>query len=341
MMSQRSDFDSELLRIEHLTVSFATSGGRRLVAIDDIELTLSRGSILGLVGESGCGKSVTARSILQLVKPPGRIGAASRIWLDGRDLTRLSPDELRRVRGPIAGMIFQEPSTAINPMYTVGNQISETIRAHERVSGRVARTRALELMSLVRIPAPNRRYDDFPHQMSGGMRQRVMIAIAIACHPKLLIADEPTTALDVTIQAQILELLTNLRSQLGMAILIITHDLGIVAGMADRVAIMYAGRIVEQGRTEEVLQDPKHPYTQGLLKSVPVLGMDRGARLPSIPGTVPNLIDLPPGCRFAPRCASAFEKCRIEEPRLIQLSDRGAACWLCELPTRPGTAVLG
>jgi oligopeptide/dipeptide ABC transporter ATP-binding protein len=302
-----------ILEVDDLRTSFHTREGEGR-AVDGVSFHLHRGETLGLVGESGCGKSVTALSILRLVSPPGRIGGGA-IRLAGRDLLTLSEPEMRRVRGDEVAMVFQEPMSSLNPVLTCGAQIEEAVRLHQGASRRQARERAIEMMRLVGIPAPEQRVDEFPHQLSGGMRQRVMIAIALSCHPDLLIADEPTTALDVTIQAQILELLERLQQELHMAVLLITHDLGVVAEVADRVAVMYAGQIVETATTADLFAHPRHPYTRGLLASVPHLDRDQ-ERLEVIPGRVPAATAFPEGCRFRPRCPLAEEACGVAQELL-------------------------
>jgi oligopeptide/dipeptide ABC transporter ATP-binding protein len=324
-----------LLQVEGLRTYFHGRGGV-VRAVDGVDLTLEQGRTLGLVGESGSGKTVTSLSIMRLVDEPGRIEPGGRILFDGRDLAAADEDELRSVRGNDVSMIFQEPMTSLNPVYTVGDQIAETVRLHQGAGRREALDRAVEMLGLVGIPSPERRIRDYPHQMSGGMRQRVMIAMALACDPKLLIADEPTTALDVTIQAQILELMKDLRDRLGMAIMLITHDLGVVAEMADDVAVMYAGRVVETGPVASVFASPQHPYTEALLQSIPVLGMTQAEPLRVIRGMVPSPTSWPAGCRFAARCDYAMDRCREEDPPLLQAGpDQRAACWLCEHGPRP------
>ncbi len=304
-----------LLAISHLVTEFRTDAGV-LRAVDDVSFDVAPGATVGVVGESGCGKSVTSLSVLRLIQAPGRI-AGGKILFEGRDLLALPEAEMRRVRGARIAMIFQEPMSSLNPVYTVGDQIIESVVLHQGKSRKAAWARAVELLALVGIPAPEERVRAYPHQLSGGMRQRVMIAMALACEPKLLIADEPTTALDVTIQAQILELLGRLRTQLGMAVLLITHDLGLVAEFAEDVVVMYAGRVVERAPVQQLFADPRHPYTRGLLRSVPSYGDNaRARRLPTIPGVVPDLRELPPGCRFRARCADAFDPCAGREPPL-------------------------
>ncbi|MBK7581504.1 MAG: ABC transporter ATP-binding protein [Myxococcales bacterium] len=314
-----------LLQVEHLKTAFHTDRGA-LYAVDDVSFTVRQGKTLAVVGESGCGKSVTALSIMQLVpSPPGAI-EAGKIEFQGRDLVALSDKDMRKIRGDQISMIFQEPMTSLNPVYSIGSQIVEAIRIHRKLSRGAARARALEMLRLVGIPSPEERIDSYPHQLSGGMRQRVMIAMALSCEPALLIADEPTTALDVTIQAQILDLLRRLQEELGMSILFITHDLGVVAEFASDVVVMYAGRVVESGSVEDIFQRPLHPYTRGLLASVPPMDSSRDngrpRRLPTIEGVVPDLAALPKGCRFADRCGLLAEKpeasarCTEEEPEV-------------------------
>ena len=301
---------SGLLQVSHLSTVFDLAGGPAS-AIIDVCFHVGAGETLCLVGESGSGKSITALSILKLVQPPGRI-AGGRVEFKGRDLLGLGEREMQKVRGAEIGLVLQEPMTALNPVFTIGSQIEETLAVHGLARGRAARARAVELLEAVSMPEPERRVHDYPHQLSGGLRQRALIAMALACNPALLIADEPTTALDVTIQAQILELLRDLQKRLGLALLLITHDLGIVAEMADRVAIMYAGRIVEEAPVRELFGDPRHPYTRGLLASIP--GGRAGERLHAIQGTVPPLGHLPPGCSFAPRCPDRFAPCARAVP---------------------------
>ena len=309
-----------LLEVRNLQTHFPTRAGL-VRAVDGINFYLDRGELLGLVGESGCGKSITALSIMRLVAPPGKI-VSGEILFDGKDLLKLSDAEMREMRGDDIAMIFQDPMTSLNPVFTVGEQIAEALRLHRKMSRNQARQATIDAMREVAIPDPARRVNDYPHQLSGGMRQRVMIAMALACNPKLLIADEPTTALDVTIQAQILELLDDLRKQRELAVLLITHDLGVVAEVADRVAVMYTGRIVEESPVEELFARPKHPYTEGLLRSVPKLTSTQvmqKERLETIEGVVPKPTDLPPGCHFAPRCPHRMPRCTEGHIPLYQL----------------------
>ena len=309
-----------------LRTVFDTDRGR-VAAVDGVSFAVHRGETVGLVGESGCGKSVTSLSIMGLVPdPPGRI-AEGQILFEGRDLVGLPEDELRRYRGRRMSMIFQEPMTSLNPVHTVGRQIGEIVRAHFDWDAARVRARAIEMLDLVRIPSAASRLDDYPHHMSGGMRQRVMIAMALACDPTLLIADEPTTALDVTIQAQILDLLRDLQARTGTSVLIITHDLGVIAEIADRVVVMYAGRIVESAPVGMLFDDPQHPYTIGLLGSIPRLGEER-LRLSTIEGAVPSPQAMPAGCRFHPRCPFADAQCRAVPPPLVEIAPgHSAACW--------------
>ena len=319
-----------LLDIRGLKTHFKTDDGM-VRAVDGVDLTIDRGETLGVVGELGCGKTVTAMTVLKLIQmPPGEIVEGSILW-QGRDLVPLEPEEMRRIRSKQIAIIFQEPMTSLNPVYTVGEQIAETIRQHERLNRRDAMDRAVEMLRLVHIPTPERRVRDYPHQFSGGMRQRVMIAMALSCNPKLLIADEPTTALNVTIQAQILDLLAEMKSRLGMAIMLITHAMGVVAETAQRVVVMYAGRVVEEATVDRLFANPLHPYTQGLIRSIPRIDKDVGkqARLEAIGGTVPSLIEPPPGCRFAPRCKFAQPACTTAVPELRTVeTGHKAACIL-------------
>lgn len=305
---------SKLLEVSNLQTHFPTRAGL-VRAVNDVSFSVDEGELVGLVGESGCGKSITALSIMRLIYPPGKIAAGS-IKFKGEELTTASGDRMREIRGNDIAMIFQDPMTSLNPVYTVGEQIAEALRLHRKLDKKAAWTAAIDAMREVSIPSPERRANDYPHQLSGGMRQRVMIAMALACDPELLIADEPTTALDVTIQAQILELLDNLRQTRKLAVLLITHDLGVVAETADRVCVMYTGKIVEESGVEELFADPKHPYTRGLFNSVPKLStpdVERATRLETIEGTVPSPTELPPGCHFAPRCKHRMPECEIGE----------------------------
>jgi oligopeptide/dipeptide ABC transporter ATP-binding protein len=316
-----------ILEVRHLSTHFFTRAGR-VKAADDISFDIKKGSTLALVGESGSGKSVTSLSIMRLVPPPGKI-TAGEILFSGRDLMKLEDEQMRRLRGREIAMIFQDPMTSLNPVYTVGDQIAEAIELHERLPRKQAWTKTVELMKRVKIPDAERRARDYPHQLSGGMRQRVMIAMALSCKPTLLIADEPTTALDVTIQAEILELLRGLREDFDLSMLLITHDLGVVAETADRVAVMYAGRIVEEASVNELFHQPRHPYTEGLLRSVPRLTEEglKLRRLETIEGTVPNLLHLPQGCKFAPRCAYVIDECTTSEIELLSVDgDHRARC---------------
>jgi oligopeptide/dipeptide ABC transporter ATP-binding protein len=299
-----------LLSVAHLTTAFDLPGGS-VPAVDDVSFEVRAGETLGLVGESGSGKSVTALSIMRLVQPPGRI-ASGHVWFKGRDLVALRESEMRAIRGAEIALIFQEPMTALNPVFTIGDQIAETLLVHGRATRRAAKSQAVGLLEAVRIPDAAARVRDYPHQLSGGMRQRVLIAMALACRPSLVIADEPTTALDVTIQAQILDLLREMKAAFGLSLLLITHDLGVIAETADRVAVMYAGRIVEQGPVRAILRDPGHPYTRGLLASIP--GASGGGRLRAIDGAVPMLGSLPPGCAFNPRCPDRIDPCGTTIP---------------------------
>ncbi len=319
-----------LLEVTDLRTYFTTDAGVAR-AVDGVSLQVEAGETLGIVGESGCGKTVTALSILGLIpSPPGEIVSGSSIRFNEEELLEVKPARLREIRGNEISMIFQEPMTSLNPVLTVGHQIEEVLRLHRGLKRREARAAGVALLAEVGISEPDQRYDCYPHQMSGGMLQRVMIAIALSCEPRLLIADEPTTALDVTIQAQILDLLVSLQHKHGMALLLITHDLGVVAEVCDRVVVMYGGQVVETGTTEEILSHPKHPYTQGLLASLPGIG-DRDVRLNPIPGTVPSAVDWPEGCRFRDRCSFAWDRCAESEPDLLSVVDgssRSARCWL-------------
>jgi oligopeptide/dipeptide ABC transporter ATP-binding protein len=339
---------NHLLEVRDLQTHFPTRAGM-VRAVDGVSFYLDRGELLGLVGESGCGKSITALSVMRLIAPPGKT-VAGEINFDGQNLLALSDTEMRAIRGNDIAMIFQDPMTSLNPVFTVGEQIAEALRLHRKLSRKDARQAAIDAMKEVAIPDPERRANDYPHQLSGGMRQRVMIAMALACDPKLLIADEPTTALDVTIQAQILELLNELRKTRELGVLLITHDLGVVAEVADRVAVMYTGKVVEESPVDELFARPKHPYTEGLLRSVPKLSAENVAkkeRLETIEGTVPSPTELPPGCHFAPRCAYRLPRCTEGEVPLYDLEcgvqvrcvlyDSGSGPVGADLRVRPGS----
>lgn len=326
-----------ILQVQNLQVEFKTRRGTALV-LNGVDFEVRRGETLCVVGESGCGKSMTALALLRLIpQPPGRI-RAGRVLFNGEDLVQASEARMREVRGNRISMIFQEPMTSLNPVYTVGDQIGESLRLHAGLDAKQARERTIEMLRQVGIPAPERRVDEYPHQLSGGMRQRVMIAMALACRPDILIADEPTTALDVTVQAQIFDLLRDLQRDKGTAIVMITHDMGAVAEMADRVMVMYAGRVIEQGTAEQVLSQPGHPYTQGLIECLPELGSSRHAartELTEIAGVVPSIWELGSGCAFRERCPHAMARCASEIPPMLQASEgHGVACWLQAQPLR-------
>jgi peptide/nickel transport system ATP-binding protein len=326
---------ARLLEIRGLKTYFATDEGM-VHAVDGVDLTIDRGETLGVVGESGCGKTVTALSVLKLIAmPPGRIAGGQILWR-GRDLVPLGPDDMRGIRSKEIAIVFQEPMTSLNPVYTVGEQIAEVVRLHEGLGKRAALDRAVEMLRLVHIPNAERRARDYPHQFSGGMRQRVMIAMALSCNPALLIADEPTTALDVTIQAQILDLLAEMKSRLGMAIMLITHAMGVVAETAQRVAVMYAGKVIEEAPVGALFADPKHPYTQGLIRSIPRIdtAATRKPRLEAIAGVVPSLLEPAPGCRFAPRCRFASAVCREATPPLREVAPGHKVACVLYGPTR-------
>ena len=320
-----------LLEVEHLRVEFPTRRGT-LVAVNDVSFAIAPGEVLGVVGESGAGKSLTGAAIIRLLEPPGRI-AGGEVRLAGRRIDNLPLEEMRRVRGREIGAIFQDPLTSLNPLYTVRRQLVETIRVHTDLSAAAASARAVQLLKEVGIPAAEQRIDHYPHQFSGGMRQRVVIALALAANPRLIIADEPTTALDVSIQAQIIALLKRLCREHGTSVMLVTHDMGVIAETADRVAVMYAGRIVEIGPVRDVVHAPRHPYTVGLMGSIPTLGEMR-ERLVQIDGAMPRLTAIPPGCPFNPRCPHAFERCRVERPELIDAGASRAACWLLDTTDR-------
>jgi oligopeptide/dipeptide ABC transporter ATP-binding protein len=316
-----------VLRIRDLVVEFKTEMGT-IRALDKISFDVMAGESLGIVGESGCGKSVTALSILKLIpSPPGRIAEGS-IELDGIEVVSQPEREMRKVRGALASMIFQEPMTALDPVYTIGNQMVEVIRVHQKVSKAVAKKQAIEMLRTVNIESPEKRIDQYPHELSGGMRQRVMIAMALSCSPKLLIADEPTTALDVTVQAQVMEEIKRLQQERNMGLILITHDLGVIAESCSRVVVMYCGKIIEMADTRELYQNPRHPYTRGLLDSIPRVRKEKLKTLPTIQGMVPDLADLPKGCRFADRCPKVEDRCRSEEPPLENTESGGkVACF--------------
>jgi oligopeptide/dipeptide ABC transporter ATP-binding protein len=321
--------DDVLLDVRNLKTYFKVMDGV-VPAVDDISFQLGRGQTLGIVGESGSGKSVTALTVMRLLDiPPAQIGAESEAWFDGRELLALPESEMRHIRGNDMAMIFQEPLTSLNPVFTVGDQIAEQVELHMKVSAREARDRAVEMLRLVGIPSPERRAKQYPHELSGGMRQRVMIGMALSCDPKLIIADEPTTALDVTVQAQIMELLKAIQERTGAALMLITHDLGVIAEMVENVIVMYAGQIVEQGSVEQVLLEPRMPYTMGLIESIPSVEK-RGGRLSAIQGVVPSPFHLPPNCRFEPRCPYHWETCRTVTPELYTAGEGGqrARCHL-------------
>ena len=326
--------DKKILEVNNLKTQFFTETGV-VRAVDGVSFHVNRGEVLGIVGESGCGKSVTSLSIMGLVSDPGRIVDGS-VLFDSEDLSQLSQTEMSQIRGNRISMIFQQPQSSLNPVFRVGDQITEVLHVHQNMDRASAKARAIELLSLVGIPSPEQRYRSWPHEMSGGMAQRVMIAMALACVPELLIADEPTTALDVTIQAQILDLIRDLKEQMDTAVILITHDLGVVAELCDRVVVMYAGRVVETAEIHELFENPKHPYTASLIGATPVLGeVDR--ELVSIPGSVPNLINLPQGCKFAPRCVARIENqldvCNQEDPELKIISEgHDVRCWLYDRP---------
>jgi len=314
-----------LLEIKNLKTYFYTDEGISR-AVGGVDLVINRGEILGVIGESGSGKSVTALSVIQLVAiPPGKI-VSGEIWFEGKNLLEMSLDEIRRIRGNKISMIFQEPMTSLNPVLTIGNQIIENIVTHQKLDKPLARERAIEMLKLVGIPSPGKRIDEYPHQLSGGMRQRAMIAMALSCRPKLLIADEPTTALDVTIQAQILELIRKMRKEIGMAVMMITHDLAVIAEVADNVAVAYGGKVMEYGDVISIFKDPLHPYTKALYNSIPRITDSKKRRLEVIEGIVPNPLDLPEGCNFHPRCKFAKQICKQMDPELVALGARRVRC---------------
>ena len=322
-----------ILKVEHLSTSFKTDDGL-VCAVDDVSFELAAGETLGIVGESGCGKTVTSKSIMRLLPEHLTIyGPESRVMFGGRDLMHLDEREMRGVRGAKIAMIFQEPMTSLNPVFTIGWQLDETLAYHTDLSREARRERSIEMLRLVEIPNPEERYTEYPHQLSGGMRQRVMIAMALACEPDVLIADEPTTALDVTIQAQILGLMGQLKEKLDTAIMLITHDLGVVAQVCDRVLVMYAGRVIESAGIRDLFRRPRHPYTRALLESIPKSGRrEHGKRLPTIPGIVPGLLELPEGCRFGDRCALKEDRCVAEEPELVPEEGESSRAVRCHFP---------
>jgi peptide/nickel transport system ATP-binding protein len=324
-----------VLSVRNLKVEFAT---RRSVlrAIDDVSFEIARGEVLGVVGESGAGKSVTGLAVIGLIDPPGRI-AGGEISLSGLRIDKLAPEQLRRIRGKRIGMIFQDPLTSLNPLYRVGDQLVETITTHLNLSQTAARKRAIDLLAEVGIPAPDKRIDAYPHEFSGGMRQRVVIALAICAEPELIIADEPTTALDVSVQAQIIALIKRLGRDHGTAVMLVTHDMGVIAETCDRVAVMYAGRIAEIGPVQDVVQSPLHPYAKGLMGAIPTLAGDSG-RLVQIPGSMPRLSAIPSGCSFNPRCTSALDRCRIERPEPQRCGSQAVACHLYDAAARDNAA---
>jgi len=315
--------------VRDLVVQFPTRGGL-LTALDGISFDIRRGEVLGVVGESGAGKSMTGSAIIGLIEPPGRI-AGGEIRLEGQRIDNLSMDQMRTVRGRRIAMVFQDPLTSLNPLFTIAEQLVETIQTHLHVSAKEARQRAIGLLDDVGIPAAGRRIDDYPHQFSGGMRQRVVIALALAAEPELVIADEPTTALDVSVQAQIIDVLKRLCAERGASVMLITHDMGVIAETADRVAVMYAGRIAEIGPVRDVIKDALHPYTSGLMGSIPTLAQEED-RLVQIPGAMPRLTDIPPGCPFNPRCPKVFDRCYVERPDPMPYGTRQVACWLYDEP---------
>ncbi|MFM9040600.1 MAG: ABC transporter ATP-binding protein [Betaproteobacteria bacterium] len=316
-----------LLELRHLRVEFPTRKGS-LTALDDVSFSIYRGETLGVVGESGAGKSLTGAAIIGLLEPPGRV-TGGEIWLEGKRIDALPPEAMRSLRGKEIAAIFQDPLTSLNPLFTVGRQLTDTIQTHLAMTYSQARHRAIELLARTGIPAPELRIDHYPHQFSGGMRQRVVIALALAAEPKLIVADEPTTALDVSIQAQIIRLLKQLSRDLGTSIMLITHDMGVIAETADRVAVMYAGRVAEIGPVDAMIHRPKHPYTKGLMASIPSVRAHR-ERLAQIEGAMPRLDAIPKGCAFNPRCSAAIVRCQIERPDLREASDSHAACWVLE-----------
>ncbi|MGJ5083644.1 ABC transporter ATP-binding protein [Bradyrhizobium sp. HKCCYLS3013] len=319
-----------VLSVRNLQVEFATRRGT-LRAIDGVSYDIAKGEVLGVVGESGAGKSVTGLAVIGLIDPPGRISGGE-IQLSGLRIDNLPPEEMRKVRGKRIGMIFQDPLTSLNPLYRVGDQIIETIRTHTNLTDQQARKRAIDLLAEVGIPAPEKRIDGYPHEFSGGMRQRVVIALALCAEPELIIADEPTTALDVSVQAQIISLIKRLGRDHGTAVMLVTHDMGVIAETCDRVAVMYAGRVAEIGPVQEVIQNPLHPYAKGLMGAIPTLAGEE-KRLVQIPGSMPRLSAIPPGCSFNPRCSAAFDRCRVDRPEPLRQGTQAVACHLYDRAT--------
>lgn len=319
-----------LLSVRDLVVEFPTRKGV-LTAVDRVSFDISKGEVLGVVGESGAGKSMTGSAIIGLIEPPGHIAGGS-VHIAGERVDNLPADAMRQIRGKRIGMVFQDPLTSLNPLYTIAQQLTETIRTHLDMNERLARARAIELLDEVGIPAASRRIDDYPHQFSGGMRQRVVIALALCAEPQLVIADEPTTALDVSVQSQIIDVLKRMCAEHGTSVMLITHDMGVIAEAADRVAVLYAGRVAEIGPVRDVIKDAKHPYTAGLMGSIPTLMQDED-RLTQIPGSMPRLSDIPPGCAFSPRCPKAFDRCRAEQPASRHVGEREVACHLYDEET--------
>lgn len=319
-----------LLSVRDLVVEFPTRKGV-LTAVDRVSFDISKGEVLGVVGESGAGKSMTGSAIIGLIEPPGHIAGGS-VHIAGERVDNLPADAMRQIRGKRIGMVFQDPLTSLNPLYTIARQLTETIRTHLDMNERLARARAIELLDEVGIPAASRRIDDYPHQFSGGMRQRVVIALALCAEPQLVIADEPTTALDVSVQSQIIDVLKRMCAEHGTSVMLITHDMGVIAEAADRVAVLYAGRVAEIGPVRDVIKDAKHPYTAGLMGSIPTLMQDED-RLTQIPGSMPRLSDIPPGCAFSPRCPKAFDRCRAEQPASRHVGEREVACHLYDEET--------
>jgi len=318
-----------ILQVKNLKTYFKTENGIAH-AVDDVSFNLNAGETLGIVGESGCGKSVTSLSIMRLIDQPPGFFAGGEILFKGENLLEMNDDQIRNIRGNKISMIFQEPMTSLNPVFTIGNQIIEAIQLHQKLDFEKSRKKAIEMLDLVGIPAPDQRIDEYPHQLSGGMRQRVMIAISLSCNPEILIADEPTTALDVTIQAQILELIQQLQNELNLAVIMITHDLGVISEICNRVIVMYAGQVVEQGTIKEIFKSPKHPYTNGLMKSIPIIGENKNTELYNIKGLVPNATEFPNGCHFHPRCEFVVNKCKEQLPNIESItnnSEHVVRCW--------------